>query len=247
MLLAANYAVAGRVAWTPGGAAITFGRMLQTGVVARYLEEHCPDPRFRLCAHQKELPSDADKFFWGDSVFNTLGRFEGLNDEMRTTVLESLRAYPWLQIKNAVIGTAQQLVGDRTGYGVNTEIWHTYAMIERFAPAAAPAMQAAHQQKGELDFTAINRVHVLVAWTSMLLLVGVIALGFRMARFADLSLLAGVAALAILANAFVCGALSNPHDRYGSRIAWLAPFVVLLVPWRARREASGSITRPPTS
>ena len=34
--------------------------------------------------------------------------------------------------------------------------------------------------------------------------------------------LATVCILAILANAFVCGALSNPHDRYGARMVWLA-------------------------
>ena len=34
--------------------------------------------------------------------------------------------------------------------------------------------------------------------------------------------------IAILANAFVFGALSNPHDRYGARIVWLAVFVCLL-------------------
>jgi hypothetical protein len=44
-----------------------------------------------------------------------------------------------------------------------------------------------------------------------------------------------VVLLAILANAFVCGALSNPHDRYGARIAWLAPFIVLLAASRRRR------------
>jgi hypothetical protein len=238
MLIAANYAVAGRLAWTPGGEAITFGRMLQTGIVARYLDDHCPDPRLKLCAHRQELPDDADVFFWGDSVFDQLGRFEGMNDEMRTIVLGSLVQYPWLQIKAAIAGAAQQLVSVRTGYGVDTTIWHTYGMIGRFAPAALPAMHAARQQKGELDFTAINRLHVPVAWAAMALLLGVIVLGVARVRFADLGSLAATAALAILANAFVCGALSNPHDRYGSRIAWLAPFVVLLVPWRARRPGT---------
>ncbi len=52
MLVAANYAVAGRLAWTPGGIALSFGRMLQDGIVARFLAEHCPDPRFRLCDHR---------------------------------------------------------------------------------------------------------------------------------------------------------------------------------------------------
>jgi hypothetical protein len=45
-------------------------------------------------------------------------------------------------------------------------------------------------------------------------------------------------ALAILANAAVCGALSNPHDRYGARMVWLATLVVLLIPWLRRREST---------
>ena len=43
MVFAANYAVAGSVAWTPGGFALSFGRMLQDGIVDEYLDEHCPD------------------------------------------------------------------------------------------------------------------------------------------------------------------------------------------------------------
>ena len=237
LLVAANYAVARRIAWTPGGVALLFGRMLNDGIVKRYLNEHCPDPRFKLCDHLSELPDDADVFFWGESVFDRLGRFEGMNEEMRTIVLESLAAYPWLQLQGAVLATARQLIKVATGYGVNTEIWHTYGMIENFAPQMVPAMKAARQQKGELDFTAINRVHVPVALVSVLFLLGVIGLGLRHARYADLGRLAGAIALAILANAFVCGALSNPHDRYGARMAWLAPFIVLSVLWRALARA----------
>ena len=92
LLVGANYAVAGPLAWTPGGPALLFGRMLQDGIVARYLAERCPDPRLRLCDHRHELPDDADAFFWGEGVFDRLGRFDGLGDEMRTIVIESLRA-----------------------------------------------------------------------------------------------------------------------------------------------------------
>ena len=177
MLVSANYAVAKRLAWTPGGVGLMFGRMLQDGIVARYLDEHCPDPRLRLCDHRHELPTDSDEFFWGEGLFDRLGRFQGLNDEMRTIVLESLRAYPWLQLQTAVVATLRQLVMVRTGWGVLNSIWHTHGMIENFAPAMLPAMKAARQQKGELDFDAINRLHVPVALASMLLLLGVIALG----------------------------------------------------------------------
>src|SRR5262249_19106546 len=78
MVITADYTVAGRWAWTPGGFALSFGRMLQDGIVARFLADHCPDPRFQLCRHRDALPTDADAFFWGGGVFDQLGRFEGL-------------------------------------------------------------------------------------------------------------------------------------------------------------------------
>ena len=143
LLLAGNYIVAKRIAWTPGGYGIAFGRMLQDGIVARYLEDHCPDPRLRLCPYRKELPRDADDFLWGGGVFDKLGRFAGLGGEMRTIVLESLRDYPVLQIKAALIATARQLVAVGTGEGVNTDIWHTYGMMERYTPACRRCVRRA--------------------------------------------------------------------------------------------------------
>ncbi len=235
LLFAANYAVAGRLAWTPGGSAIPFGRMLQAGIVARYLAEHCPDPRLpKLCAHRDKLPDNADFFFWGSDLFDALGRFEGLGEEMAIVVRESLSRYPASQIKAAIAAAAEQLVRVATGYGVHTDIWHTYWSLERFAPQALPAMKAARQHNGDLGFTAINRLHLPVAWGSMLLLLGVIALTARRRQYAGIADLAAVVALAILANAAVCGALSNPNDRYGARMVWLATLVLLLIPWMRR-------------
>jgi hypothetical protein len=231
MLLAANYAVAGQLAWTPGGIALSFGRMLQDGIVARFLADHCPDPRFKLCDHRDELPNDADEYFWGQSIFDRLGRFEGLNDEMRTIVLESLRDYPLWQIEAAASAVVRQLLAVRTGEGVLNSNWHTYAIVERFTPSALPAMRAARQQKGELDFKLVNQVHVPVALASMVLLLVVIALALRQPRFADLGALAAVAGIALLANAVVCGVLANPHDRYGVRLVWIATLVIALLPW----------------
>jgi hypothetical protein len=63
----------------------------------------------------------------------------------------------------------------------------------------------------------------------------------RREPFADLGLLAGTVTAGLLANAFVCGVLSNPHDRYGARLVWIAPLVVTLLLCRlyARRTQGG--------
>src|SRR5262245_26967237 len=99
-----------------------------------------------------------------------------------------------------------------------------------------PTMSAAHQQHHDLSFTAMNRVHVPVAYLAMLLLVGMIML--RNERIFHLQRLACTVMLALMANAFVCGALSNPHDRYGARMVWLAVLVLLLIPWAGVPRAS---------
>jgi hypothetical protein len=61
-------------------------------------------------------------------------------------------------------------------------------------------------------------------------------LGLRRPGFADLGILATTATLALLANAVVCGVFANPHDRYGARLVWLAPFIVLVAAWRLYAE-----------
>src|SRR5262249_60673552 len=62
MLLAANLALSGHLAWTPGGFGIAFGRMLQDGIIKRYLDDHCPTTRLNLCHYRHELPTTADDF-----------------------------------------------------------------------------------------------------------------------------------------------------------------------------------------
>ncbi len=247
MLVAANFAVARELAWTPGGYGIDFGRMLQDGIVTRYLDDHCPDAKLKLCPYRNELPLDADEFLWGDSLFDRLGRFEGLGDEMRTIVLGSLRDYPALQIKTALIATARQLADVATGEGVVTTMWHTYGMIGSYAPADVPAMRAARQQHGEIGFSALNMIHVPVAWIAMALLPAIVLLGFWSSDFVELGQLALTLILALLGNAVVCGAISNPHDRYGARIVWIAVFAVALTAWRAvvlarERTAAGALS-----
>ncbi|HEY2183978.1 MAG TPA: hypothetical protein VGH39_03190 [Xanthobacteraceae bacterium] len=237
--LAANFAVAGRLAWTPGGYGIVFGRMLQDGIVDRYLGDHCPEMRLKLCPFRHELPHDADAFLWGKSPFDQLGRFDGLGDEMRTIALGSLWAYPTLQIKMAARAAAHQLISVSTGEGMVSTAWHTYGIMELYAPSAVPAMRAARQQHGELDFQTINRLQVPIALFSMAMLPAFFMVWHRRAGFIQLGLLAATSTAGLCINSFVCGALSNPHDRYGSRLVWIAPLTIGLgaLRWLWRPDA----------
>ncbi len=227
--------VAKRLAWTPGGFALSFGRMLQDGIVKNYLDDHCPNPNLQLCAVKDELPDDADVWFWGSKLFNSLGRFDGLGQEMEKIALDSLVEYPALQASTAAIATGRQLIGVHTGEGVLRTVWHTYGIIDRYTPRLAPAMNAARQQRGEISFVAINALQYPLALLSIALLPVILLLARQGRMPSDVAELAAWVSVTLLANAFICGALSNPHDRYGARVVWLATVAVAFALLRYRQ------------
>ena len=226
LVFATNYAMSGRLAWTPGGLSLVFGRMLQDGIVNRYLDDHCPDEKLKLCPYRAELPRNADAWFWGNPIFIKLGRFAGLGDEMGKIALDSLREYPAMQAQAAAVAFARQLINVRSGEGVNNDIWHTYAIIKRHTPWAVPQMQAARQQTGPLGFAAINALHYPLGLLVLIMLP--LLLSMRGESWSKIRQLAGMMLVATLANAAFCGILSNPHDRYGARIVWLISLTIVI-------------------
>jgi hypothetical protein len=238
--LSANFALSGELAWTPGGYGVAFGRMMQDGIVARYLRDHCPQTNFKLCPYRDQLPATADDFLWGHSMFDKLGRFKGLNDEMGFITLHSLVEYPRWQAEAAIAATAQQLAHVATGEGTTSGIPHTYGIIERYIPAQLKPMRAARQQHWDINFAAVNWLHIPVALISTVLVFAMFGLAIWRREFDDLTLFAGTVSLALLGNAFICGVISGPHDRYGARMVWIATLVVLIAAVRrfARRDAA---------
>jgi peptidoglycan/LPS O-acetylase OafA/YrhL len=89
-------------------------------------------------------------------------------------------------------------------------------------------MRAAHQQHWDINFAAINYLHIPVALISMLALAAIAVRALWRRRLDDIELLATTVCVALLGNAFLCGCISGPHDRYGARMVWIATFVALI-------------------
>ena len=115
LALVSNFAIAGQLRFTPGGTSFLFGRLIQDGIVPRYLAEHCPDPSIRLCAYRGEMADTADGWLWGnDTPFWKLGGPEGNADEERRIILATLRLYPIEHIRTALRATFEQFFMART-------------------------------------------------------------------------------------------------------------------------------------
>ena len=67
-------------------------------------------------------------------------------------------------------------------------------------------MRAARQQNWDINFVAINWVHVPVALASMFLLLGIVGHALWCRQLDDVTLLAATVTTVLLGNSFICGA-----------------------------------------
>jgi hypothetical protein len=240
MLLTANFALSGQVAWTPGGYSIAFARMLQDGIVTRYLNDHCPTQHFKLCPYRDALPETADDFLWSrETVFNKLGRFAGLGDEMGYIAIHALAEYPLWQAEEAFLATGEQMLEVATGENTDPPTTvHTYSIIHQYLPQQLKLMSAARQQTGFITFGPINLIHVPVALISTALVFAMLIAAVFRRRADDVTLLMATVCLALLGNAAICGIISGAHDRYGSRLVWIATctLVIAAMKWFSARS-----------
>lgn len=232
-----NWAITGTFAFTPGGSSFLFGRLVEDGIVARYLEDRCPDPTIRLCAYQADMPDIADDWLWDpDSPFRKLGGWEQLGNEERAIILATLVRYPLDQMTAAVSDTVQQLISFRTEVSLDDNE-PTIGVIHDWTPRLLPRFMAARQQRRGIDVGALNLVDVPVAALAMIGMLGALLARRRLQLTPELGALCATTLLALFINAAICGIFSHPVDRYQSRLAPLALFAVTLVAieWQRRR------------
>lgn len=228
-----NLAITRQFAFTPGGFNFVFSRLVEDGIVHRYLDDRCPDPAIRLCSYRAEVAHTANEWLWAEeSPIYALGGVEQFEPEARRIVLESLTLYPLQHLQTAIVSTAKQFLAFATGEGIAPWNWSTQFAFERFAPEALKGYVAGRQAQSPFDFTWLNVIHVPL----QALAIAALPIVIVRRRRQPIAALAAFLLIALLGNAAICGALSSPHDRYQSRLAWLAALVTLVAVADRRRE-----------
>lgn len=234
LCLISNVAITGVFAFTPGGASFLFGRLIEDGIVGRYLNERCPDRALRICDYARALPDNADDWLWAnDTIFYKLGGWDGFGPEATRIILDSLKRYPLMHARAAIEATVAQFTSFETEVSI-ADNEPTYDSIRDVAPRLfAPLMQA-RQQAAPFDVAPLNTVHVPVAALAIAALCAAFILRRRLALPPEIAALCLTILMALAINAAICGVFSHPVDRYQSRLVLLAPFALALVTYRRK-------------
>lgn len=243
LIVAANLSLGGPAALSQTSHAFLLARMMQDGLAKRTLDRLCPDPTLKLCALKDRLPTSANDFLWSDSeAFALVGGWLDSREEANRIIAASFDLFPAEHVVSAVKLSVQQLIWFSTGDGLESQA-EPWGVIEAHLPRDFPSYEAARQQTGLLPLRSINDIHVPLAALAMLSLPLLLWAAWRSRRWrgaAALVLIGG----ALLGNAVICGVLSNPNDRYESRVVWLAVFALGLAAAEAvRKRLPSSISK----
>jgi len=228
-----NLAITGKLAFTPGGESFLFGRLIEDGIVARYLAERCPDPALRLCAYKAKLPDEADDWLWGPSMFYTLGGWDGYAEEERAIIADTLKRYPLMHLEKALGDTAQQFLSYQTEVSL-TDNEPTIEVLHARVPQLFMQFMSARQQGDPIQVATLNILHVPTATLGLVGLIFILLARQRLRLDPPMTAFCLTVLLALVVNAAICGVFSHPVDRYQSRLVPLAPFAVALLIARRR-------------
>jgi hypothetical protein len=222
---------------TPIRPPFLMARVIADGPGEAYLKESCPDSGFVMCRVTDRLPAaTADIFLWSpDSakggVFTPADpdTRRALSAEQFRFVLAVLRYDPLGVITAMARNTLFQIgMVSMVEFNVND---HDKGNYRQELPSRY--LDAAEQTRAWRDTLPV----VLMSAVVMIVLLSATAYVLRVlllrnnpaAEDNGLDRLALVVIIGIVVNAFVCGALSEPYDRYQSRVVWLIPFVAGLM------------------
>ena len=231
----------GQAVFSQAGRVLQLALFVQDGLAKRYLDKVCPQgAALKLCPYRDQFPKTADAFLWAPwaTPFWKVGGWVGMKDEAASIVAGTMREFPGAVAQAALGNVARQLSGLSLGDGLDPkrraragEYYETG--WARYPDEFRTYLTARQQRAPGIDFAPINAVQTPLAWAALGLLVLLLAAAWQRRDAAGTGL-AAMALLAILGNGIICGAVSNPHDRYQNRIVWLAAAADLLLLARMR-------------
>ena len=241
-LVGTNMYAFNKVAVSPFGSVFMLARMSADGHVKSVLEQYCPEKSWTLCAWSDRLAKDSDSFMWDAKgpVWSHPGGPIGLAPEASEIVALTMRTRPLPLLWSAIQNTVTQLSMVKLGDTIHSD-WLDLTVLKSvekfFPPAELERYKNAYQVQGTMleRVAFVSAVGTYAVWIGFLLSVFFF---FRALRTRDWTALGLIALIwiGVLANAFATGALSKPHYRYQTRIAWLLVLPPLLLSARGKKS-----------
>ena len=214
-------------------------RTISDGPGLRVLEKRCPDETMATCLLYEALQKSDDPYRLTASHImfersERLGSYQLLPIEAQAAVAQDQIPFFLTVLKERPIGligafvrnTLKQANLFSVQYTIPTA--RTLINVERISDIAPESFKEARLLDQRDALSWLKLFHGAIYAVSALLIVVVVVLPQKAPPLAFRAF-AIVILIGVLINAFVCGGVSQPSDRYGARVAFLLPIATSFV------------------
>lgn len=207
-------------------------RLVESGVMDKFLNENCAGNDYKLCAFRDQLPKRQWEFMWDEnSALYKTGGWEANEAEYNRIIKKVLTTPKYLLLFCFKSGqaTLRQLPQINVGDGLfpMTENSNPYWKVRQYYFSEYKEYLSSMQNTGVLSFGFFNVVIVIFTF-----LTGALALGIagtrKGAQDMSWSLAFGILIAYLLCNAAVTATFSTVIGRLHSRVFWVLPFFCVL-------------------
>jgi hypothetical protein len=229
-----------KFAVSPFGSVFLLARLAADGHIKPVLDQSCIKQKIYMCDWKDRLAVDSDELMWDGQgpVWSHPGGPIGLAPEASVLVAEAVKQNPVGVLQSLVKNTWTELW--MVGLGDTLHPDHLDLSVgERLRIYFPEAELKRYQQSRQLRDVLATPISIfnVIGWISTM--TGLIACLYFFWRAwvgrqrAGMMLITMIF-VGLLANAFATGALSKPHYRYQTRMAWLLVFAPLILTSRIR-------------
>lgn len=236
--------------WSPAptGPWFLFARLHEDGLIDPWLARHCGhDAPAELCEIAPKLPRDSQVLLWQEGTplnSSVVGRMTDSErwhwmGMLQQANMGSIAESPGRFMMNSLRAGARQFAAFAVLDDECPQICAGEAILDRFekdSPGLASQLSETPQVRGEIPKAPIRAVTSAIALLGLIALIPLMFVAYRRRDREALGLLGAIIA-ALVGNAVVTGALSDVHDRYQSRVVWLAVFAAMVLPARWWRDS----------
>lgn len=222
-------------------------RLIQDGPGLDWLNDHCPDAGIPTCALHEALQLSDDPYRLTAShiIFETserLGSFRLMTPENQKAVADAQRDFFLAVLRDKPVATMLAFLK-------NTAVQSAMVSVDMTLPSQNMVMRNADVTgalSGPLTQGRLGDgqgwLTPVVAVQAVLYIAALVVIAAALLRPVQVPWavkgFAVMVLLGLLANAFVCGGISQPATRYGARVIWLLPFLAAFL-WFWLRPAKG--------
>ena len=215
------------------------GKLVENGVLKKYLDQECVDQNFEICAFKNNLAPlnySGNFLFSPESAFQKTGGWDNPHKEYKIIIKNILTTpqYLWMYVKAVFKETFLLFGRNEIGSSIHAyprDGWGPHPAVVKYYPNEIPVYDLAKQNAKTLNFP----FKTITVFYVFLLISSFIATLFYIRKQAFIVFFI---LLTFVSNAIITGGLVGLEDRYCTRQNWLIILLVLIfmVPYFYKKQ-----------